>query len=122
MSNEYGYTEDVLRKLWARVGDLPNTYKLLMAMSTAAEQELSRFLEQDNTAQSDPFADETDGQSVPEAQTAEFISGLKYLDTDYLPPMATRAGQFARLERQGKRREALEGEARIAKRFKNGDE
>src|SRR5262249_23732003 len=141
MSNNHLYVEEYIRELWGRIGDLRTTDFVLGEMKKGAEERGNVVLEgleldlhdvgeksrqRRERRQSDSWMESFRGEnsffaersrrslsSVPSRNLELQIKTAPLDDvTGYLPPESSRAGQFKRLEGEGRRDEALRRERR----------
>ncbi|KIM87289.1 hypothetical protein PILCRDRAFT_814783 [Piloderma croceum F 1598] len=117
MSDNHGFTLDVVRRLYDLIGDFQRTDAALMRMRHSAEEEATSFINMDvNPVDRQP---RTSHHSSPRRVLYPF-PGLEYTPvapdsgnlSDYTPPEASRAGRYARLAREGRRHEALKQEGK----------
>jgi hypothetical protein len=117
MSDNYEYKLDFIKRLWGHVGDFQKTDRLLGVMKTAAEQAASEVLGEEGIDLSDAVDDVLPHSGLRARKTVQEFQPKPVpedYDSDYNPPESSRAGQFTRLERQGRREEALRREMRRA--------
>jgi hypothetical protein len=117
MSDNHGFTLDVVRRLYNSIGGFQRTDAVLKKMRESAEAEAISFISTDmdqldrhmpTSRQSSPRR-VSNRFSGPQFTPAPVDSGSM---SDYSPPETSRAGQYAKLARQGRRHEALRQEAK----------
>ena len=116
MSDNHGFTFDVVRRLYDLIGDFQRTDAALMRMRNSAEEEATSFINMDVNPDRQR---RTSHHSSPRRVLYPF-PGLEYTPvapdsgnlSDYTPPETSRAGRYARLAREGRRLEALKQEGR----------
>jgi hypothetical protein len=120
MSDNHGFTLDVVRRLYDVIGDFQRTDAALMRMRNSAEEEATSFISMDvNPVDSQPRTSRHSSHASPRRVLYPF-PGLEYTPvapdsgnlSDYTPPETSRAGRYARLAREGRRHEALKQEGR----------
>ena len=115
MSDNHGFTIDVIRRLYEDIGGFQRTDAALRRMRESAEAEAISFISMD-TDQVDEDVDTSRRWSPRRIPSRP--KGLEYTPapvdddnmSDYSPPETSRAGQYARLAREGRRNEALQRE------------
>lgn len=133
MADNHGFSVEVVRRLVAQVKELELADDVLKRMREGAAAIASNSLDDivvdldDDGGYNEPTRESTSRrasgnervhlrrhsspQSSPRRESGLHITPA-VLDADYSPPETSRASQFARLERQGRRQEALKRESR----------
>lgn len=115
MSENHGFHEDIVRRIYAEVGGFERADAVLNDMREAAEAAGRKSINLDPPNGSTHTSQHVLASS---RRTSLHFSPAPVTGddnrSDYSPPEASRAGQFARLLRQGRREEALRREARAA--------
>lgn len=112
MAENHGFHEDTVRRIYAEVGGFERADAVLNDMREAAEAAGRKSIILDPVdvpAHTSPLRRDSDRPSGLQFTPAPITSDDR---SDYSPPEASRAGQYARLVRQGRRQEALKREAR----------
>jgi hypothetical protein len=140
MSENHGFQEDVTWRLWHTVADLKTVDLALKGMREAAEKAAIQIVEGMNSGQSETPEQHHTGKEdanrhdssrqshVSRRRTSHMHSPLHsprksdiqftpspvkgQPDPEYAPPEASRAGEFKRLVKQGRLKEALRREGR----------
>jgi len=117
MSDNHGFTIDVIKRLYDLIGNFERTDAALKIMRESAEAEAISFISTD-VAQVDEHL-QTSRHPSPRRvsdQSSALLFTPAPVDTgnmsDYSPPETSRAAQYARLARQGLRHEALKREGK----------
>jgi hypothetical protein len=128
MSDNHGFTLDVVKRLYDCVGDFRRTDAALKKMRESAEAEAISFISMGvNQVDSDEHSHTSRHESP--RRVSNRSSGLHFTPTpvngadisDYSPPEKSRAGQYARLARLGRRHEALNSRVRTVSLGGTGD-
>ena len=120
MSQNHGFQEDVTWRLWRSLQDLQAVDLLLKEMRDSAEKAALKIVERTGHQHGhsrtwegrDKYGPLSSGPRFPSKLTPVH-PGEEY-DIEYSPPQASRAGQFSRLARQGRVKEAFKREGRRA--------
>ena len=126
MSDNHGFTLDVIKRLYNVIGDFQRTDAALMRMRESAEMEATSYIDMD-VNQVDKRS-RTSQHSSPRRISYPF-PGLEYTPvnyssgnlSDYSPPETSRAARYTRLAKQGRRLEALKREGRAVSFGRTGD-
>jgi hypothetical protein len=130
MSDNHGFTPEVVRRLYGIIGDFQRTDVALMRMRKSAEIEAASYINVDVNEIDEHTHSSRYSSSRPSPRRVSYrFPGLEYTPatadsgniSDYSPPETSRAGQYARLARQGLRLEALKREGRAASLSGNSD-
>jgi len=128
MSDNHGFTLDVVKRLYDCVGDFRRTDAALKKMRESAEAEAISFISMGvNQVDSDERSHTSRHESP--RRVSNRPSGLHFTPTpvngadisDYSPPEKSRAGQYAKLARLGRRHEALNPRVRTVSLGGTGD-
>jgi hypothetical protein len=145
MSQNHGFQEDVTWRLWHSLGNLQSVDSMLKEMRVAAEKVAIKAIETkenqlrqaevaggydtkhddggspQHSSSSSPswrssYARSSHHSSTKSSSKLSLVPADGTHEPEYSPPQASRAGQFSRLARQGRIKEAFERESRRASR------